>query len=168
MQDKDKHARLTREYRKVRARQLAGMTAGHGYAAAGAFGSRGIARAALEYARTEIALQDAEHEDRIRFNWQPDPEPDCALDQSWESDEQRAEYARELESGAIEVLTCDAEVPAGAELETCPHCGHELGWRSADGMSSIGCVDLRVGDPDSDAYRREVEHDLAFEAGVIS
>jgi hypothetical protein len=128
-----------------------------------------------EYRKVEDALRKAEQNGLIRFNWDYDPEPQLALDQDFETPTQERKYRADLESGAIEVLCCSVEVPR----TTCPTCGRDWddpagtgdyvdrGWQDAPGMSSLGCIDLRVGDADSDAYRREIEHDLAAEAGVI-
>jgi hypothetical protein len=177
---------LQREYRKQRRRQR------------GSTGT-GLAAGALRVARLELELQAAELEDRIRFNWQPDPEPWLAADQDFETPEARAKYERDLESGAIEVWTVRAEVPAEpAELELQLPLGmqrridealrgvadpltvlaevrdalwqpepSEPAWQDAPDMSSIGCIDIYAGDPESEGYRREVERDLALEAGVI-
>lgn len=64
--------------------------------------------------------------------------------------------------GAAEALRAELE----RQLDEIAHDDSAL-WTDAPGMSSLGCIDVQD-DEDGRAYRREVERDLAFEAGVIA
>ncbi len=156
-------AKLSREYRKVRAHQrdaypyVAWEGKYPGY-------TRGLAQAAIDVARAELELQAAEQARRIRFDWSEyaDGWRD-ALDQDFESKEQREAYEAQLHSGELVVERCVALVPAGSAFLRAfgTDSAEEDDWT---GAASLFGVDHRPGDD----YGREVERELASEAGVIA
>lgn len=151
------------EYRRARERQWEGLRRGYQY-----MHPVGFAATALRLAREEVALQKAEAEERIRFEWLPDDEYSSedmwGLDDPAEQAQVVAEERAKLESGEWVVEGCIAYVPTYPK--TCPHCGGVLGdsgvmdWDSAASLWGI------VHEP-GDEYTREVERELAAEAGVI-
>ncbi len=154
---------LTREYRRVRRQQREaypyvawqGKYPGH---------TRGLAQAAVDVARSELELKAAEYAGRIRFDWSEyeDGWRD-ALDQDFESDEQRKAYEAQLHSGELVVERCVALVPAGsAFLRAFGIDSDDVDdWAPA---ASLSAIDHRPGDD----YGREVERELASEAAVIA
>lgn len=107
----------------------------------------------LNFARNIVAVEDAVDDGRIRFTWEYDTDyqPDGDYDLELER--------RRLESGEWEALGCIAEVP-----RACPHCGNTLEgeW---DHAASLWGIVVEAGGEDS--YQREVEVDLADEAGIF-
>lgn len=102
------------------------------------------AQDAMGEARAELALRAVEGSNLIRFTWEVEYDPTWPADWGWDAEHADA-YMEEVEAGRIEVLTCAAEV------------GREI-------VASLGDVHLRT---DGDPYRRQVERELAREAGVI-
>lgn len=156
---------LIDEYRKVRKGQLAAATE---------TGQRcwgdGAAATALQVARTELALQQAERDDLIRFEWVADDDyrPEHSGDPV-DGDKWLAEETAKLASGEWEALGCIAFVPA--DPAKCPQCNQEIEatpeddgyWHSHGSLWGI-VIDAS----DRYDYKREVERELAVEAGVIS
>jgi hypothetical protein len=144
-------------YRRFRADQNDGLLSGHRYSH-----PVGAAVTALRLAHEEQDLQRAEREDRIRFVWEY--EYDWDIDNLETEEPWRTKTLEKLQSGEWEVLWCRAETPT----RTCPHCGqtmpddHDSDWETA---GSLGGIVVDVGDEND--YRREVERELADEAGVI-
>lgn len=123
------------------------------------------ARYAISIARDELALRIAESEGRIRFEWEYDPdyEPELAGD----DDESRKwlEHDRKmLESGSWEALRCIAYVRTTKQPHDCPSCECEPIETEENAASLWGIV---VDIDDTHGYKREVERELASEAGVI-
>lgn len=143
---------IEREYRKVRARQLTDM-ATRGRWAGRSCGYWQPARCALNVARDEVALQEAENDGLIRFTWEWDQ--DYEPDGDYDLEEERSKLA----NGEWEALGCIAETP-----RVCAHCGGDLKGEWSHAASLWGIV---VDVDDRESYRREVERELASEAGVI-
>jgi hypothetical protein len=139
---------LEKVYREVRAGQIeaARITGQRTWS----IGDRhGAARLALEVARQEMELRQAEADDRIRFevvpdhDYQPDGDYDVELER------------RKLEAGEWVALGVVAETP-----RACPHCGETIGdeWDTAASLWGI------VVESETDPYVREVMRELASEA----
>jgi hypothetical protein len=113
-------------------------------------------------AHEEQDLQRAEREDRIRFVWEY--EYDWDIDNLETEEPWRTKTLEKLQSGEWEVLWCRAEKPT----RECPHChqpmpaDQESAWETAESLGGI-VIDVA----DENGYKREVERDLASEAGVI-
>lgn len=117
-----------------------------------------LAQYALRFARDDAALQAAEALLFIRFEWPDDMDyvPDGDYDVEYEQ--------RMLNAGTWEAHGCVAYVP---KVPTCPNCSHPLGDASWDNVASLWGT---VGPFDStdETYRRSIEIDLAYEAGVLA
>jgi len=90
----------------------------------------------------------------IIFQWVDDW--DYEPDGDYDLEDERAKLA----SGEWEALVCDAYVP---DYRIGPNGGYFDGWTRAGSLGGVvvgsSCID--------DAYRREVESDLAYECGVL-
>lgn len=134
------------------------------------------ARIALDNARRELALQDAEDAGRIRFVWEYDANglENC----DWENakhaptDKERHEHEtwarrtdRAYEQGLLTVECCMAQIPVTVTRNGryTPYQSEYEDWSTA---AALGGIELDVNDRFN--YRREVECELALEAGVIS
>ena len=119
------------------------------------------AHGALAVARDELALREAESAGRIRFRWEPDelysPADSWGLDEPEQSRAVAWESER-LADGRLVAEGCIAEVP-----RSCPHCDGELADEWEHVASLWGIVH-----ESGDEYAREVERELAREAGVIA
>lgn len=107
---------------------------------------------ALRDAKNEIALREAESEDRVTFVWDYESYPDV----SWMEDDE----IQKVNDGEWEILVCEIQT-----LKTCPHCGLEITdeWESVGSLRGI-VVDV----DDKHDHRRQVERDLFAEYFVQS
>ncbi len=135
------------EYRKVRESQHRRMNEGVGY--------WHPAACALNVARAEVALKQAEWDDEIRFEWMEDvyyePSGDCGIEE---------EEREHLADGSWEALSCIVQIP-----KTCRHCGNRIDDEWEYGDASLGGIVVDV--DDTFGYKREIERELASEQGVI-
>ncbi len=152
---------IQREYGKVRRNQLQHMTEHwrrFGANDRGRFGySSNVAKAALEVARTEVALQEAERDELIRFEWVNDDSFEIDGFYGYDEPEQTEatnELREKIQSGEWVADGCCVLVP-----KACPHCGKPLEGEWEDGPSLWGIVHAP-----GDEYVREVERDLFEEA----
>lgn len=113
---------------------------------------------ALNIARDELALRQAEDAGRITFvrEYDQDYQPDGDYDLE--------EEARKLNSGEWEVWGVRAYIPHLDKPHTCPHCMCEPVETIQEAASLWSIV---VDASDENGYLREVERELAREAGVI-
>lgn len=116
------------------------------------------ARYAINIARDEMALRKAEADGLIRFAWEYDY--DYEPDGDYDLEEER----RKLASGEWEALFVAAYVRKTGQPHDCPSCQCEPVETEEHGASLGGIV---VDVSDRFNYRREVERELASEAGVI-
>jgi hypothetical protein len=144
--------RLETLYRRFRADQAQGLLQGWTYSH-----RVGAAVTALQLAREELALQRAEGEDRIRFIWEYDADIDAACEQ--DPPEAEAECRAKVAAGEWEALGCIVELP-----KRCKHCGNVIEDEWTQDASLWGIV---IDVADRYGYKREVERELAAEAGVI-
>ncbi|MCP4221894.1 MAG: hypothetical protein GY773_00945 [Actinomycetia bacterium] len=142
------------------------------------------ARNALAMARDELALRAAEVDDRIRFRWEYDWDPSIYwdVDDGTGTNDWADELRATVESGEVEVMGCIAEIHQPPRLHHndngswyCWNCRRivilfdddthddcDESWEEADSLWGIG---IDVGD--RWGCKREVERELACEAGVI-
>lgn len=106
---------------------------------------------ALNIARTEMALREAERNDLIRFDWTDDYdyEPDGDYD---------IEHERKmLSDGSWVALVCFAYVNKPSRPHSCPSCSCEMVDREEIGASLGGIV---IDVDDKHEYKREIEREL--------